>query len=45
MQKFVEINTEKQNKIMTGQIISLLDLWDIRRKMPIFTWWQMNLKS
>ena len=40
MQKFVEINAEKQNK-MTGQIISLLDLQETRGKAPIFTWWQM----
>ena len=44
MQKYVEINTGKQNKIMTGQIISLLDLKAIRRKGPIFTWWQMMEK-
>ena len=41
MQKFVEVNTAKQNKIMTGEIFSLLDLQEIRRKMLIFTWWQM----
>ena len=41
MQNYVEINTGKQNKIMHGQIISLLDLQAIRRKTPIFTWWQM----
>ena len=40
-QKFVEVNTGKQNKIITGQIISLLDLRAIRRKAPIFIWWQM----
>ena len=44
MQKFVEVNTGKQNKIMTGQIISLLDLQVMRRKAPIFTWWQMMEK-
>ena len=36
MQNFVEVNTEKQNKMMTGQIISLIDLQGIR-KTPIFT--------
>ena len=41
MQKFVEVNTGKQNEIMTGQIISLLDVQAIRRKALIFTWWQM----
>ena len=40
IQKFVEVNTGKQNKIITGQIISLLDFQTIRRKAPIFTWWQ-----
>ena len=35
MQKFAEVTTEKQNKIMTGQIISLLDLQEIRSKTPI----------
>ena len=44
MQRFVEINTRKQNKIMTGQIISQLDLQAIRRKAPIFTWWQLMRK-
>ena len=39
MQKFVEINTGKQSNIMTGPIISLLDLQAIRRKAPTFTWW------
>ena len=34
----------KQNKIMTGQMISLLDSQAIRRKAPIFTCWQMMEK-
>ena len=45
VQNCVEINTEKQNKIMTGQIISQLDLQETRRKKPISTWWQMAIKS
>ena len=35
---------KKKPKIMTGQIISLLDLQATRRKAPIFTWWQMMEK-
>ena len=31
MQKFTEVSTEKQIKIMTGQLISLLDLQETRR--------------
>ena len=38
MQRYVEVNKGKQNKLMTGQIISLLDLQAISRKAPIFTW-------
>ena len=41
MQKFLEVNTEKENKIMTGQTISLLNLQETRKKAPIFTWWKM----
>ena len=39
------IYRKKQNEMMTGQIISLLDLQQIRGKTPIFTWWQMKMKS
>ena len=41
MQMFAEVNTEKQNKMMTDQIINLPDLQETRRKVTIFTWWQM----
>ena len=42
MQKFAEVNTEKQNQMMIDQVTSLLGLQEIRRKTLIFSWWQME---
>ena len=42
--KVCKANMEKQNKIMTGQIISLLDIQEIR-KPPLSICWQMTVKS